>query len=46
MSFDIRVTQEADRTRSREAGFDRHLVKPVAPADLQRLLIEAKRGAG
>jgi signal transduction histidine kinase/CheY-like chemotaxis protein len=30
--------QEADRRRSREAGFDRHLVKPVHPADLMRLL--------
>jgi signal transduction histidine kinase len=30
--------QEADRRRTREAGFDRHLVKPVHPADLMRLL--------
>jgi CheY-like chemotaxis protein len=30
--------QEADRTRSREAGFDRHLVKPVDPAAIFELL--------
>jgi CheY-like chemotaxis protein len=27
--------QERDRTRTREAGFDGHLVKPVNPADLE-----------
>jgi PAS domain S-box-containing protein len=30
--------QEADRRRSSEAGFDRHLVKPVDPQSLRRLL--------
>ena len=30
--------QEEDRQRSREAGFDHHLVKPVDLADLQQLL--------
>jgi PAS domain S-box-containing protein len=30
--------QEADRRRSEEAGFDRHLVKPVEPQSLRRLL--------
>jgi CheY-like chemotaxis protein len=30
--------QEADQARSREAGFDFHLVKPVGPAALERLL--------
>jgi len=30
--------QEEDRQRSREAGFDCHLVKPVDPEDLQPLL--------
>jgi PAS domain S-box-containing protein len=30
--------QEADRMRSREAGFDRHLVKPVDPAAIFELL--------
>ena len=30
--------QEEDRRRSREAGFDQHLVKPVEPAALERLL--------
>jgi CheY-like chemotaxis protein len=29
---------EEDRSRSREAGFDEHLVKPVAPEKLQSLL--------
>ena len=35
--------QEEDREKSREAGFDVHLVKPVDPNDLVRLL-EAKSG--
>jgi PAS domain S-box-containing protein len=30
--------QDEDRRRSREAGFDLHLTKPVDPAELQRLL--------
>jgi PAS domain S-box-containing protein len=30
--------QEEDRRRSKDAGFDHHLVKPVDPAELQRLL--------
>jgi len=30
--------QLEDRRRSREAGFDEHLVKPVSPDDLRRLL--------
>jgi two-component system CheB/CheR fusion protein len=30
--------QEQDRRRSREAGFDHHLVKPVAPDVLRTLL--------
>jgi PAS domain S-box-containing protein len=32
--------QEDDRRRSREAGFDRHLVKPVDPPELMGLLAE------
>ena len=32
--------QEDDRRRSQGAGFDRHLVKPVAPSELLRLLDE------
>ena len=30
--------QESDRQRSREAGFDRHLTKPVNPADIESIL--------
>ena len=37
--------QEGDRERSREAGCDGHLVKPVALEDLQRLLSELPRPA-
>jgi len=37
--------QERDRERARAAGFDAHLVKPVAPETLTRLLAEiAARG--
>jgi two-component system CheB/CheR fusion protein len=31
--------QEEDRRRSKEAGFDHHLTKPVDPAALQPLLV-------
>ena len=41
--------QEEDRRRSREAGFDHHLVKPVDPHALKDLLARhrplAKRGS-
>ena len=30
--------QEEDRRRAREAGFDHHLVKPAAPASIEKLL--------
>jgi PAS domain S-box-containing protein len=30
--------QEEDKRRSREAGFDHHLVKPARPSDIRRLL--------
>jgi CheY-like chemotaxis protein len=33
--------QEADRQRARDAGFHRHLVKPVEPGMLRQLLGEA-----
>jgi DNA-binding response OmpR family regulator len=33
--------QEADRARTREAGFDLHLVKPVDPDELLRLVGES-----
>jgi PAS domain S-box-containing protein len=36
--------QEEDRRRSLEAGFDHHLVKPVDPQDLLRLLAELRPG--
>ncbi|QEH38459.1 Sensor histidine kinase TmoS [Aquisphaera giovannonii] len=32
--------QEGDRRRSKEAGIDRHLVKPLDPAELEGLLAE------
>ncbi|HEX6902477.1 MAG TPA: PAS domain S-box protein [Thermoanaerobaculia bacterium] len=35
--------QEADRARSKEAGCDGHLVKPVDPSDLEKLLTELDR---
>jgi CheY-like chemotaxis protein len=35
--------QEEDRRRSRRAGFDQHLVKPVAPETLQGLLAGLER---
>jgi PAS domain S-box-containing protein len=33
--------QESDRAKSREAGFDRHLVKPISMSALQELLGDA-----
>jgi signal transduction histidine kinase len=30
--------QEDDRQRAREAGFDRHIVKPVSPSDIEAIL--------
>ncbi|MDR3635651.1 MAG: PAS domain S-box protein [Isosphaeraceae bacterium] len=36
--------QEGDRTRSREAGCDGHLVKPVNLPDLEKLVNELARG--
>jgi CheY-like chemotaxis protein len=33
--------QEGDKQRSRQAGCDGHLVKPVTLADLQKLLIDS-----
>lgn len=35
--------QKKDRERSREAGFDLHLVKPADPATLQKALLEVSR---
>ena len=35
-------SQDEDRRRSKEAGFDYHLVKPVDAAELHRLLAERK----
>ena len=32
--------QEDDKRRARSAGFDRHLVKPVDPEELNRILAE------
>jgi CheY-like chemotaxis protein len=36
--------QEEDRRRSREFGFDQHLVKPVEPSTLEALLTSGLRG--
>jgi len=35
---------EADRARSRAAGFDRHLLKPALPDEVQAVLADAARG--
>jgi CheY-like chemotaxis protein/two-component sensor histidine kinase len=35
--------QEQDRARSREAGFDEHLVKPASVDDLQRVLTMSRK---
>ncbi|MEQ8894263.1 MAG: response regulator [Sandaracinaceae bacterium] len=38
--------QESDRRRALEAGFDQHLIKPVSPRDLRRVLLDiASAGA-
>jgi len=34
--------QEEDRKRTRDAGFDHHLVKPAEPADLLKVLAEGR----
>jgi CheY-like chemotaxis protein len=34
---------EEDRRRTRDAGFDRHLVKPVQPSELASLLVDIPR---
>ncbi|HET8552940.1 MAG TPA: PAS domain-containing protein [Gammaproteobacteria bacterium] len=36
--------QNEDRRRSREAGFDRHLVKPIDPAMLEQVIREVRDG--
>jgi PAS domain S-box-containing protein len=38
--------QEADRARSKEAGCDGHLVKPVNLSDLEKLLVELQGSPG
>jgi len=38
--------QESHRRQAIEAGFDRHLVKPVSPRDLRRVLSESSAPAG
>jgi len=38
--------QTADRERSKEVGFDRHMVKPVAPEELTAILAGAGAGEG
>jgi CheY-like chemotaxis protein len=41
-ALDLR-TQDEDRRRTREAGFDAHLVKPVAPDALLGIVERATR---
>ncbi len=36
--------QESDRAQAREAGFDRHLVKPVDPTEIEAILEGAQAG--
>ena len=38
--------QEEDRRRSREAGFDLHLVKPLGPEGLEEVLARLPRPGG
>jgi hypothetical protein len=39
--------QESDRSRAQDAGFDRHLTKPVDPQGLLKLVMTAgRRGPG
>jgi CheY-like chemotaxis protein len=38
--------QEKDKLRSREAGFDDHLVKPVSPSDLRALMARLNATGG
>jgi signal transduction histidine kinase len=38
-------SQRRDRERASHAGFDDHLAKPASPADLKRLLLQARRAA-
>lgn len=43
--FIVAVTgwgQDEDRRRTRQAGFDGHLVKPVAPEDLLNVVANAR----
>lgn len=37
--------QEEDRARSRAAGFDHHIVKPVEPSELSELLLRSQQSA-
>ncbi|MFN5882849.1 MAG: hybrid sensor histidine kinase/response regulator, partial [Burkholderiales bacterium] len=37
--------QDADRLRSREAGFDAHLTKPVDYGDLKKKLLAQRPGS-
>jgi CheY-like chemotaxis protein len=38
--------QEEDRRKSREAGFDLHLVKPIEPPALEKLLATPNTAIG
>lgn len=32
--------EDADRVKTKEAGFDNHLIKPVGPSEVHRILVE------
>jgi CheY-like chemotaxis protein len=36
--------QDEDKRRVAEAGFDMHLIKPIEPSDLEKVIASAKRG--
>ena len=35
--------RDGDRHQSKDAGFDRHMTKPVEPGELEELLLNANR---
>ena len=41
----MKAVLDSEVARIREAGFDGHLVKPIAPADLVRLIADPESGS-